>query len=435
MNNPNENGAAYLSDLAAETEITLVSEPESILSHAHRYSKAGTIRPGIKVPYKSGNNVLTTKEKALYERRMKERVPPYLIEKELGKGLRMTNTPYFSIYPSECANPDSAEQIKTVYSDENGKVTRLKIVFVSDKWWEYMPHNLAAYKASGCFCSSELIDGKLIASRDPENGTASTKHQFPCVPKKCPIYQKKDCKLSGILKFMILGIPGTGLWQLPTHSEISLTEIFSDLKRLNDKLKKMGRSIIGLTFELFKQEAFLSRWDEEVKRKVRKKQWLIRINCPDFPMSDLIVEEAVLKLNPSDTVQQTSVNTFPRETVSPQEVEKTITHTSVEPSKSEEKRSQTDQVTDTTQSISESLIPLLEPIGVVPILIVDNFIASAQKTQFFDLSIEEAKQLEQIVKNEEERIKTQNHQNISSKLPTMKIPTKKVITEPVASLF
>ena len=60
-------------------------------------------------------------------------------------------------------------------------------------------------------------------------------------------------------------------------------------------LAARGRSIVGIPFELFKYEAEISRWDPE-KGRVCSKQWIIRIDCPELPLADLIVQSAGLPL-------------------------------------------------------------------------------------------------------------------------------------------
>jgi len=290
----------HLSDAVADGMVDLLGEPESVLGHRLVPNYAGVIRSGIKVPFEKGESALRAEERVLYDRRTKEGVSPREIEKEIGKQLRPKNVPYFSVYRSECkSNPDHSDVIRRLYGNSRGEIHRLRITFISDKWWEIVPHKLMAFRKGGLYCSSEPIGGKLIATRDPEidsGKTKSTRRAFqrvkitlPCVPEECSIYQSSGCRFSGVLHFLILGVPGTDLWRLPTQSWYSVRGIMEKIGMFNAALARKGQSIIGIPFDLFKYEAEISRWDSE-KGRVRVKQWVIRIDCPDLPLADLLVQ-------------------------------------------------------------------------------------------------------------------------------------------------
>ncbi|MGB3943116.1 MAG: hypothetical protein WBK96_16675 [Candidatus Manganitrophaceae bacterium] len=313
MKNNQQSNVVYFSDAVADGKADLPAEPESVLGHRLLPTYAGVLRSGIKVPYESGKNALTPKERALYEKWTHDGRSPREIENEINKDLRPTNVPYFSVYRSECKNnPEHADLIRALYGNSKGEIHRLRITLISYKWWEVIPHKLMAFRKSGLYCSSEPVGGQQIATRDPEmdqagekqGGKEKTRREFkrkkltlPCIPDECPIYAASGCRFSGVLHFMILGVPGTDVWRLPTTSWYSVRGIKEKIDMFQSALAAKGRSIVGIPFELFKYEAQISRWDPE-KGRVRAKQWIIRIDCPELPLADLIVQSAGFVIQP-----------------------------------------------------------------------------------------------------------------------------------------
>lgn len=313
MKRNQQSNVVHFSDAVADGKADLLAEPESVLGHRLLPTYAGVLRSGIKVPYESGRNALTPKERALYEKWISEGRSPREIEREIKKDLRPTNAPYFSVYRSECKNnPEHADLIRALYGNSKGEIHRLRITLISDKWWEVIPHQLMAFRKSGLYCSSEPVGGKLIATRDPEMDQVGEKAEIThrqekkektrrefvrkkvtlaCIPDECPIYAASGCRFSSVLHFMILGVPGTDVWRLPTNSWYSVRGIMQKIDMFQSALAAKGRSIVGIPFELFKYEAEISRWDPE-KGRVRTKQWIIRIDCPELPLADLIVQSA-----------------------------------------------------------------------------------------------------------------------------------------------
>jgi len=446
-NSLNENQKiTYLSDAVADNPANLIPEPESILTNRRVQAYAGTLRPGIKVPFEKGKDSLSPKEKALYKKRILEGKSPREIEAEIGKILRPKNVPYFSVYRSECKNrPEHADLIRSLYGNERGEIHRLSITFLSDKWWEYLPHNLMAFRRSGLYCSSERIGGELIASRDPEfeNGKGQKsdaarrfkreKVTLPCIPDQCPIYQSRSCQFSGILHFLILGIPGTDLWRLPTTSMYSVAAIYKKLNDFNQAFAKKGKSIIGMPFELYKAEEEISRWDPE-RGRIRTKQWIIRIDCPELPLADLIVQMGGFHLeepgadkrllenhdNGSSSLrkdlraEKASVYDRPiQNQSSPSHDPRGSGEEKVETSHDRSGNGHGNQKTkvgvteknevmendknDPMTAIRTSIFSELEPLGDVSMTVVETFLASVHKNRFEELSIEEANQLYQEV--------------------------------------
>ncbi|MFQ5580823.1 MAG: hypothetical protein ACE5FZ_09435 [Nitrospiria bacterium] len=441
--NETNHKTTYLSDAVADNTVDLLSDPESILAHRQTQTYAGVLRPGIKVPFESGKYALSPREKALYKKRIKERKSPREIEKEIGKIFRPKNVPYFSVYRSECQNnPEHADLIRSLYGNSQGEISRLRITFLSDKWWEYLPHNLMAFRRSGLYCSSKRIGGKLVASRDPalkENDHEKGKNDLrrslttkkitlPCHPECCPIYQARECQFSGVLHFLILGIPGTDIWRLPTTSFYAIAAIYKKLDDFNQAFAKKGKSIIGIPFELYKAETEISRWDPE-KGRVRNRQWIIRLDCPELPLADLIVQMAGFDIGQNDSLkvltegQDLQKETKKTEGSALNELKvnqsngshdlqsdtpaKPKTETQGEsgngevPSKKKEgaegPQSDEKEACDALKTLRTSILSELEPTGEVPMAVVEDFLKTVNKKQFEDLSLEEAQTLSQKV--------------------------------------
>ncbi len=418
----------HVSNAISNQTLHLSTGPESILNDSKiPPNYAGVIRPGIKVPCKDGPSKLTKEETQSYNRMFREKKSPDEIEKALGKSLRPFNVPYFSVYRSEClSNPDHADQIRSLYGDAEGNIQRLKVILVSENWWEYLPHKLAAFRASGLYCSSERIAGQLIASRNPEPDTAKRKGSpgkrvfkrekmtLPCLPDECPIYQAKGCSFSGILHFMILGIPGADLWRLPSSSWHAIGGIYKKLTHFQRLLHKRGKSIVGLPFTLYKVQANLSRWEPGMGL-VRTKQWIFRIDSPELPLANFIVQtsgfdfplpEKDNKLSTDIKEVQAAAERLPnkkeeRTPVSLQEEKTPDTPKAADnqggASKTEEKQDSCEDPKALLNEIGKQIYQEIDPIGTVSLQVVKDFLAQCGKEEFDGLSLEEASALRQKV--------------------------------------
>lgn len=308
---PDPNRFIHFSDAVADGKVDhLWREPESILEDRFSSTYAGVLRPGIKVPKKDGPHRLTPGEQQTYQRMMTDHISPREIEKKLGKELEPENVGYFSVYGSECrTNPEHADLIRSLYGNEQGEIQRLRITFVDNDWWEIIPHKLMAFRKRGLYCSSEPKNGQLIATRDtsmdgPEEGIPNRPFrrklkQLPCVPDECPIYQKNYCKLSAILHFVIIGVPGTDVWRVPTNSWHSVRGILKKIRRFNKALSRRDRELMGIPFMLYKYKGEVSIWDSKRQSKQKVNRWLFGIEAPEFPLADLLVKQAGFDVNGS----------------------------------------------------------------------------------------------------------------------------------------
>ncbi len=434
-------GPVHVSNAITHPEVRLFTEPESILNVSKiPPNYAGVIRPGIKIPCREGASVLTSEELQTYNKMFREKRSPDEIEKVLGKSLRPYNAPYFSVYRSEClSNPDHADQIRSLYGDAEGNIHRLKVILVSENWWEYLPHNLAAFRTSGLYCSSKRVEGQLIATRNPEPNTVKEKETsgkrvfkrekitLPCLPDQCPIYQSKGCSFSGILHFMILGVSGADVWRLPSTSWHAIGGIYKKLTHFQRLLQKKGRSIVGIPFTLYKVQANLSRW-EPGKGLVRTKQWIFRIDSPDLPVANFIfqtsgfdspnrLEDKTLarhrspleqNIEPSIDAQSTpgGVEDILKETGSDAPISQPkqkgpdtlkAKEDQVSAGEPEEKRTLEEDPKKLLSEIGKNIFQEIDPIGSVPLQLVKDFLTQHGKKDFDSLTLEEASDLHQKV--------------------------------------
>lgn len=431
---------------AADKEMAgLMCDGEATLGHRWVSNYAGVIRAGTKIPYQDGEHVLNSEERALFEQRTHERVPPREIEKELGKPLWAKNVPFFSVYRSECNDPEHADLIQRLYANSRGEIQRLRIAFVSDNWWDIIPHRLMALRRKGTYSSSNSIGGKVIPTRDVDGEPGNREKEgqrfnpqrttFPGVPEQCVIFNAEKCRVFAVLRFLILGVPGTDLWTLPTRSWYSLRGILEKVGMFKTALARTGQSIIGIPFDLFKSEAEMTPWDNK-RGRIRIKQWIIRIDCPELPLADLLVQgfESKIRLRSENTCRP--CNTVP-EAATPPLRERRSESSNEKPG--DEKLSAgvlnqlTPRATDNSGALGSGEEPLkeripslesnvnpvritqslnelsrlirkeVEPEGSVPASLIDGFLTLHGKHRIDALSAEEAKSLFEKVIREKAR--------------------------------
>ena len=198
--------------------------------------EAGRISPGIKV-LKEGCSV---EDKKTYESMVEQGHSWSEIEKAIGKDaegkakLRPINLGHLTVHPQKCADPKHADQIMQAYADTDGNLRSLPVIFLSDNWWESIPHGLKCFGYSGiryksnfrlskdaygrtkavriCEAPSPLVPGKKVFG-----GRGYVENRI-CEPDDCPEYQNGECKFSGEIHFSIPGIKTVGVWKLPTNS-------------------------------------------------------------------------------------------------------------------------------------------------------------------------------------------------------------------------
>lgn len=284
--------------------------PHTLLGQAPaRIPTGGKIRPGIMVLTRKAAE--RAEAKAIYaqgvaEGRSFEEIERALTEAlpQLKSPLAPRNVPWFTVRPSDFANPEIARQILDTYGEDRGqghRLYRFPVVFPSDHWQTVMPHELAAWSIhEKRFWSQYSPDGRvrhcmrhapvpvddtgrrtirLFGGRKPilreENGGV-------CDPESCPEYQARQCNLTGRFLFFIPGIRSISALELPTTSFYAMS---AAIQRFQAIAQMRGGRISGFlgrdrtTFFLTKVLKEVPHIDEQ-GRAVRVPQWIIELEAP-----------------------------------------------------------------------------------------------------------------------------------------------------------
>lgn len=256
-------------------------------------SVAGRIRPGIKVLTKSAVEKRPD-ARSIYAAGLARGDTFDAIEAELKKRcgfdkspLTPKNVPYFRVARADFAIPEVADAILSRYGEDRGdgrQLYRLPVILPFDEALDNLPHQLAAFSASTKRYWSEYEpDGTrrcmkyAPAAANPMNRRAlrafggrkpilntEWQPQGLCDPEACPVYQARECALKGKLQFWIPGIAGSSLFEIPTGSFYSLSQMLSTMKMV---LAACGGRIAGMhqgqpLFYVTKVTQEVSRLDE-----------------------------------------------------------------------------------------------------------------------------------------------------------------------------
>src|SRR5262245_56193488 len=298
--------------------------PPTLLGRgALRIPTAGRIRGGIQVLTKTA--AANQKAKEIYERGVLNDRPFEEIEKdiinavpELKAPLTPRNVPWFTVRPRDFPNPALAKEILRLYGEDRGdgktRLYRFPVVWPSDHWQVVMPHELAAWNASGKrFWSEYTQDGetRLCMTYAPVPVDRATKRAIRvfggrktqprkdndgvCDPERCPEYQRRECNLSGRFVFYIPGIPSLDAIELHTSSWYAVGDAIEKFKAIS--FMRGGRLSGFLdgkqaTFYLTKTLKEVSHIDEG--RATRVKQWIVTVEAP--------VDVTALLAAPAETV-------------------------------------------------------------------------------------------------------------------------------------
>ncbi len=166
------------------------------------------------------------------------------------------NQDYFTVREIDCkTNPENAKILHDLYADNDGKIRRVPIVFLSNDWFDVIPHSLVYRKKSELVYRSEYT---RITDQETEErgwqricvkpvpykqgvrpfGGQETEMRCVCNPDTCKEYQADLCKLSGYVEGMIPGTKGFGIWRIHSKSINSFQQIMSVLVSLE---KACGR--------------------------------------------------------------------------------------------------------------------------------------------------------------------------------------------------
>ena len=279
---------------------------------------AGRIRPGFKrLTNEAKQHPAVVK---VYEEGLNKGLSFDEIAKKIGetgyKKLPLTpeNSPYFTVRRGDFVNAKTADQIIEKYGETRPshpdikRVYSLPIILATDNWLDTLPHSLSYFTAAGRHFWAEYEDdgtrvcktwGPVAPSTDKserriyggrpiilrqDNGSGGK-----CVPEMCPQYQKRECKLTGSFRFYVAGISGVAMIEIPTTSFYSLTGARNTLALLTAARGRLagthnGKAVLWVN----KTRESIARYRPDLGRSVQEKQWLIRLESPDFDIADLI---------------------------------------------------------------------------------------------------------------------------------------------------
>lgn len=279
----------------------------------------GHLRSGIMRLVRPKQDASTVEQKAYEDRVVKYRelVIQGLAWDEIGekiggkKFLTPENQDYFTCRAVDCrTNPENAAILHNLYADKDGNIRRVPIVFLSNDWFECIPHQLECRTQTKWLYRSEYVKGRddvtgelgyirvcvkpipYEKGKRPFQGQ-DTEERGPCRPAECKEYQRGECKLSGYIQGVIPGTRGAGVWQIHTKSIYSFMQMMEKLKLVQ---QATGR-IIGLIdqqtrkpiFTIMKvADAEVSRFIVETGATVKTEQDLIHLEA-DIDMFELML--------------------------------------------------------------------------------------------------------------------------------------------------
>jgi len=288
---------------AFREDASLLADMASLLGPSYRFPRAGVIRPGIMAPKKS----CSTADVKKYETMVSQGLSWDEIEKEIGRGkLIPRNVDYFTIHPEDCVNPENAARIHELYADDDGRLRSFPVVFPVNEWWNIIPHSLRCFGANGLKFKSDFkfirdTNGKVVDAervcRFPEDTDPGKKvfggrkwGERPCDPNVCMEYQKGECDFGGVIQFLIPGVPGMGVWVLPTTSWYSLAGVKDALALFSSVTGGRISGAFGKNtgiFRIRKKKTRISRLDPKSGKSVRTEQWLITLDA-DVDLTQLV---------------------------------------------------------------------------------------------------------------------------------------------------
>jgi hypothetical protein len=111
--------------------------------------------------------------------------------------------------------------VKAIYGE---KPRALDIVIPHEDQEIYFSQYYRRYgSGSGLICKGNGVKAIYL---DKETGEMQ---EVDCVPDECEAYEKKHCRATGFLQFLLPRVPGLGVWQIDTssyHSIINLNSAF-----------------------------------------------------------------------------------------------------------------------------------------------------------------------------------------------------------------
>lgn len=277
---------------------------------------SGKIRPGIMILTKKGQE--NADAAALYAKGVAaaksfEDVAAE-IQKRFGESLmRPVNVPYFTVRRGDFAMPEVADLILERFGEqrEDGvrRLYRFPVVFATDELTHILDFRFQCFTSAGLKFWSDEYNGARVCRmfapllRDPKTQravrvpagrevVARAENGGSCEPRGCAEFQAGECKMRGRILFYIPGIPGAGMFEIPTgsknfgfDSETTLREI---ARVTGGRLRGLAgdKPVFWLTKKLRREIPMI---DYAKGTTGRTDQWIIEIEA-DLDMSRLVAQ-------------------------------------------------------------------------------------------------------------------------------------------------
>lgn len=294
-----------------------------LMGKAHSYAPkvSGKIRPGIMIltnKAKENPAVVKMYDEGVASQLSFEQIADRL-EKAFGNKhlMRPVNVPYFTVRSIDFAMPEIANFILQKYGEDRGegvKLYRFPIVFGSDNLSEILDFKFQHHTASGMqhwssddqgarvcktFKAIPIVAGKAVRQVGGREVINRNNEFYRCQPSECNEFQTGQCKLRGRMLFYVPGIPGGGMYEIPTGSKnfgFESEKILRDvLQATGGRLRGFGtdKPVFWLTKKLKKGLPMIDYADNGKAKKTD--QWVIEIEA-DIDMGNLIERRANLTL-------------------------------------------------------------------------------------------------------------------------------------------
>jgi len=225
--------------------------------------------------------------------------------------MRPVNVGYFTVRRQDFGMPEIADLLMEKYGEDRGegkKLYRFPITFASDDLSQVLDFKFQYFTGSGLkFWSDEDGDRRVCKTYAPVkiNPTTKKAERMPggrgieirgeCKPDDCPDFQCGNCKMRGRLLFYVPGIPGTGMFEVPTGSKnfgFGSEQTLQEVRNLTGgKLRGLngGKPVFWLTKKFERDLPMIG----DDGKPTRTDQWLIEITA-DIDMSRMSENQLLL---------------------------------------------------------------------------------------------------------------------------------------------
>lgn len=247
-----------------------------------RWPVSGRIRGGIQA-LSAGAKAAIPEAQEIYDEGLKSGASFEEIERAIRKKnpkytkkpLYPKNTPYFRLHNADFATVGDDVRILALYGEERDPILgpqlyRLPIIFPVDDINVILNQSFATFRGKQRVYWSDPETGACMERIKIEKGSRrrfgaakGTVRKEQCDPDTCDEFDNEECAHRGVLKFMIPGIIGAGIFEFPFTS---VTTGFGVRGVLEMMLQSMGR--IHGTFD-GKPMFYLSK----VRRNIHRIDW------------------------------------------------------------------------------------------------------------------------------------------------------------------